>query len=63
MRKIKKKISMSVLYYEYDYNTQCHTDFITIHSLLYRLGYCEAIVSITLGYQKAHICCFFTIKA
>lgn len=54
---------MSVLYYEYDCNNQCHTDFIMIHSLLYRLGYCEVTVSIILGYQKAHICCFFTIKA
>ena len=29
--------------------------FITIHSLVYRLGYCEAIVLITLGNPKASI--------
>ena len=27
-------------------NTVCHKGFITIHSLVYTLGYCEAIVSI-----------------
>ena len=36
------------LYYEYDCNTVCHKIFIRIHSL-YKLSYCEAIVSVTLS--------------
>ena len=30
---------------------------------MYRLGYCETIVSIILAYHKAIILCFFTINA
>ena len=40
------------LYYEYDYYTVCHQDFITIHSLGYRLGQHEVIISITLDYKQ-----------
>lgn len=43
------------MYYEYDYNNVCHENFITAHSLAYRLGYHEAIVSITQSYHKAII--------
>ena len=59
-----KNVTMfPVLYYVYDCNhilyaikiTVCHKNFITIHSLVYRLGYPEAIVLITLGYHKAII--------
>ena len=34
-------------------NTIRHTIFITIHSLVYTLGYCEAIALIILGYHRA----------
>ena len=42
-------------------NTTCYVvflkilyeNFIMIHSLLCKLGYCEAIVPITMGYDKA----------
>ena len=39
-------------------NTVCHKIFITIHSLVYTLGYCEAIALITLGYHRAIILLF-----
>ena len=42
-----------MLYDEYDCNTICHKNFMTIHPLVYRLGYLEVIVSITLGNHKA----------
>ena len=35
--------------------TVCHKNFIRIHSLVYRLGYHEAIVLITLGHYSNHI--------
>ena len=44
-----------ILYYKYDCNIVCHKHFIMIHSLVGRLDYHEAIVSITLGYHKALI--------
>ena len=43
-----------ILCYEYDYNTVGHKVFIVVHSLEYRLRYCEAIVSIKLP-QSNHI--------
>ena len=45
----------SILYYEYDCNAVCHKNSIMIHSLVYRPGDCEAIISITLRYHKAII--------
>ena len=36
-------------------NTVCHKIFITIHSLVYTLGYCEAIALIILGYHRVII--------
>lgn len=30
---------LSILYYEHDYNTICHKNFIMIHLLVYGLGY------------------------
>ena len=42
---------LPILYYEYDCNTVCHKNCIMIHSLVYRLGYLEANVSITVGYR------------
>ena len=39
-----------IKYYKLDYNTMCHKHCIKIHSLVYRLEYCEAILSIALGY-------------
>ena len=44
-----------ILYYEYDYNTICHINVVTIHSLPYRLGYYEATISVTPDYNKAII--------
>ena len=41
-----------ILYYEYDCNTVCHKNCISIPLLVYRLGYCEAIIWITLGYHE-----------
>lgn len=41
----------SLLFYVYD--TVCHEIFIAIHSLMYRLGNREAIISIALDYDKA----------
>ena len=41
------------LYYECDCNPVCHKNFVKINSLVYRLGYRDAIVSITLGDHKA----------
>ena len=38
-----------ILYYEYDCNTVWHKTFIMIYSLVYRLGYHEATILITLG--------------
>lgn len=42
-------------HYNYVCNTVCHKKFTMIHSSAYRLGYREAIISITLGYHKANI--------
>ena len=52
-RSLNKCVCISVavfpiLYYEYDCNTVSHEVFEMIHSLVYRLGYCEAILSVTL---------------
>ena len=35
---LKNVTMFPILYYEYDCNTVCHTNFITTHSLLYRLA-------------------------
>ena len=43
------------------YNTVCCNIFIIIH--LCKVGYLEAIVSITLSYHKVYYCCFFVINA
>ena len=52
---LKNVTVFPILYYEYDCNTVCHDSCITIYSLVYRLGYHEAILLITLGYNKAII--------
>lgn len=44
---------LAILYYEYDCISVCHKNIITIHSLVYRLGYHDATVLITIGYHKA----------
>ena len=41
-----------ILCYEYDYNTVCDKNFIMVHSLVYRRGYFEKILSVILGYYK-----------
>lgn len=46
-----------------DSNTVWHKNFITMHSLTYKLGYHEAIVLLTVGYIKQPYCCFFIINA
>ena len=43
------------LYYECNYNAVCHKNFMTSHSVVYRLGNHEAVISITLGYHKTII--------
>ena len=35
-------------YYEFDCNIGCHRHFLVIYSLIYRLGYYEETVNITL---------------
>ena len=52
---LKNVTMFATLYNEHDGNTEFHKSFITIYSFVYRLGYHEAIVSITLGYNKAII--------
>lgn len=49
-----KKVTMfPILFYEHDYNIVCHKHFITTHLLVYKLGYCEAIILIIVGHHKA----------
>ena len=50
---------LPTLYCEYEYNTICHKNCIKIHSLVYRLGYHEAIILIiTQATIKPSHCCF-----
>ena len=44
-----------ILYDEYDCNIVCHKNCISIPLLVYRLGYCEAIIWITLGYHAEEL--------
>ena len=44
-------ILLLILYYEYDFNTVHHKNFVKIHSLVYRVGYCGAIILLFLCYQ------------
>lgn len=40
-----------ILYYEYNLNTIHHKNSVRIHSLVYRVGYCGAIILLLLCYQ------------
>ena len=50
-----KVIMFPILYHEYDCNRVRHKTSMTMHSVVYRPGYHEAVRSPTLSYHSDHI--------